>query len=241
PVFMQKAAECEILGAGLETTDCRLFFADQCGYLRREREKTVTSCELHGAYQEKNMQTAYVALHVLSTRLWGNHCEVPELTEAAIATGFAQVCRLTGLRGRWEQLADSPLTICDTGHNSHGIRTYVADLRRLHAERTGGYNASQSINSHLRIVFGMVSDKDVNDVLTLLPTEAMYYWTQAQTSRAIPAEQMRMMGLSHGLMGISYDTVEQAIQAAQNDAATDDIIFIGGSNYLVGEALKLRY
>lgn len=236
PVFMAKAAECGILGEGLETTDCRLWFADRCGYLRTRRERMVPECELHGAYQQKNMQTAYVALSALMAQKEEHNVLAP-LTEEAIAEGFAHVCKLTGLRGRWEVLAAKPLTICDTGHNSHGISTYVQQLLMLHQERSGAYNASQSDNSYLRIVFGMVNDKDVDAVLSLLPREACYYWTQADSHRAIPAAEMRRMGLSHGLIGQSYDSVETAIRVAREAASPDDILFIGGSNYVVGEAL----
>lgn len=233
PVFIQKAKECGLWGDGLETTNCCLYFADRHNYLRKRRQRLAPECELHGAYQEKNQQTAYVALMALRslyTRAW-------PVTDAAIRTGFRDVCRLTGLRGRWEQLSERPLTICDTGHNAHGIRTYVEQLKALHAAKSGGYNASQTPNSYLRIVFGMVDDKDVDEVLKLLPAEARYYWTQAATHRAIPAEDMRMKGLANGLIGTAYGTVEMAIRAAQNDATDEDIIFIGGSNYVVGEAI----
>ena len=223
PVFLQKAKEYGILGDGLETTNCRLWFADQCGYLRRKRMDSVTTCELRGAYQDKNQQTAYVALHVLR-----NH--FPTLTEQAIADGFAHVCSLTGLRGRWETLSKAPLTICDTGHNSHGIRTYVEQLKHL-----------SKGDSHLRIVFGMVNDKDVDKVLSLLPLEAYYYWTEAGTKRAIPSEEMCRLGLSHGLIGQAYGPVSVAVKAAQDDAQPEDVIFIGGSNYVVGECLALYH
>ncbi len=219
-VFLQKAALCGLMGDGLETTGCKLWFADQCGYLRRLRSKHAADCELHGAYQEQNMQTAYVALHVLKTHF-------PTLSERAIFEGFAHVCSLTGLRGRWEVLSQTPLTICDTGHNSHGIRTYVQELKRL-----------SKGDCHLRIVFGMVQDKDVDTVLSLLPREAYYYWTEAETKRAISSDEMCRKGLLHGLIGKAYGPVDVALKAAQDDALPEDVIFIGGSNYVVGEALR---
>ena len=189
-----------------------------------------------GAYQQKNRRTAYVALQVLMQQ---KHPELASLNEDAIARGFAHFMSLTGLRGRWETLATEPLVICDTGHNAHGIRTYVDSLRQLHADRSALYNASQSDNSFLRIVFGMVQDKDVNEVLALLPREAVYYWTQATTHRAIPAEEMRRMGLAHGLIGQTYASVEEAVTVALEASSPRDIVFIGGSNYVVGEALPL--
>jgi len=221
PVFVRKAKECGLWEDGLETTDCRIWFADQCGYLSQVRKREIPQCELHGSYQQKNMQTAYVALRVLSD-------SIPSLDRKAIAEGFAHVVSLTGLRGRWEILSQTPLTICDTGHNSHGIRTYVEQLREL-----------SKGDSHLRVIFGMVSDKDVDVVLSLLPREAYYYWVEASTHRAIPAAEMLNKGLAHGLIGKAYGPVEVAVNAARKEAALEDVIFIGGSNYVVGEALSL--
>ena len=209
PVFLAKA------------TEGKIWFADQCEYLRQCRKKEVPVCELRGACQEKNEQTAYVTLRVL-------HDVFPTLTAKAIADGFAHVCALTGLRGRWEVLSQTPLTICDTGHNSHGIRTYVPRLKEL-----------SKGDSHLRMVFGMVNDKDVETVMDLLPKEAYYYWTEAATPRAIPSDEMCRRGLLHGLIGKAYGPVEVALKAATDDAAAEDVIFIGGSNYVVGEALRM--
>lgn len=248
PVFMEKAQECGIYGEGLETTDCRLWFANQCGYLRKRRQRIAPACELHGAYQEKNMQTAFVALSCLmgiasrtiasATYPTDAHF-LEKLNDAAIGEGFRHVCTLTGLRGRWEQLAEAPLTICDTGHNAHGIRTYVASLKQLQEECAASQNASQSPCTHLRIVFGMVADKDIDDALALLPKDAMYYWTQPASHRALPVEEMRRKGLAHGLIGHAYATVEEALRVAYTQSASTDILFIGGSNYVVGEALTL--
>lgn len=233
PVFIQKAQECH----------SSIVFADQCGELAEERRRVAPDCQLHGAYQEKNMQTAYVALSVLrpliNTMLEEEGMERDCCSASAMQRGFASVCTLTGLRGRWETLRHKPLMICDTGHNSHGIRTYVEQLRELHEAMSGGYNASQTSNCHLRIVFGMVNDKDVDVVLSLLPKEAMYYWTQAPTERAIPSETMRLKGLANGLIGLSYSSTEVAIRAALEQSSPDDIIFIGGSNYVVADALTL--
>ena len=248
-VFLTRAGACKILGAGLETTDCRLWFADQCGYMRKRRLKEAPECQLQGVYQDKNQQTAFVSLQVLR-----NICGI-ELSKESIAKGFAEVCTLTGLRGRWEILSQKPLTICDTGHNGHGIRYVAEQLSSLIAS---------SLNSlsphHLHIVFGMVNDKDIDTVLTLLPTEAVYYFTQPATARALPAEELlrrwqvisasRLSGVpenARGVLGCSspltsspncYPTVREALTAAQEAATADDIIFIGGSNYVVGEVLQ---
>ena len=225
PVFLARARECNILGDGLETTNCRLWFADQCGYMRKRRQKEASACQLQGNYQEKNQQTAFVALQVLR-----NYCDVT-LSREAIADGFAQVCTLTGLRGRWETLSYSPLTICDTGHNSHGIR-YVADqLRSLIA----------SSSHRLRIILGMVGDKDIDVVLSTLPEEATYYFTQPATSRAFPAQDLQAKWQTihpNHTANQHFASVADALAAAQKEAFSEDIIFIGGSNYVVGEVLS---
>ena len=144
PVFLRRADECGILGDGLETTNCRIFFADQHRFLARQRARVAPDCQLHGIYQEHNLQTAYVALKALHLTPYTLH-----LTPSAIASGFANVCTLTGLRGRWETLSTAPLTICDTGHNSHGIRYVVTQLKQL---------LNNTVQSRLHLIFGMVSD-----------------------------------------------------------------------------------
>ena len=191
-------------------------------------------------YQDKNQQTAYVALQVLR-----NYCGV-ELSKEAIAKGFAEVCTLTGLRGRWEILSQNPLTICDTGHNGHGLRYVAEQLSSLIA------SSPHRLSPHrLHIILGMVNDKDIDTVLALLPTEAVYYFTQPATSRALPAEELlRRWQALHLIANTqypitdtqypisAYPTVREALTAAQEAATAEDIIFIGGSNYVVGEVLQ---
>ena len=241
-VFLSRARICDILGEGLETTDCRMWFADQCGYMRKRRLKEAPVCQLQGVYQDKNQQTAYVTLQVLR-----NYCGV-EVAKESIAAGFAQVCTLTGLRGRWEVLSQNPLTICDTGHNGHGLRYVAEQLNSLiSSPLQGGVRGAT-----LHIILGMVNDKDIDTVLTLLPTEAVYYFTQPATSRALPAEELlRRWQALHPIANTqspisntqspiaAYPTVREALEAAKEAATAEDIIFIGGSNYVVGEVLRL--
>ena len=220
PVFIAKAQQCGIFGAGLETTDCRLWFADQCGYLRRCRERDITECELTGIYQSHNLQTAYVALRQLG---------VPT---RAIKEGFAHVCTRTGLRGRWERLdAFDRHFILDTGHNSHGFR-YVCEQLTL----------PPYTSTPLHLILGFVNDKDVDVMLRMLPADATYYFTQAQTSRAIPAADLvQMFTVIHPTplpLYSSTPTIAAAIEKAIKNTTPDDLIFIGGSNYVVGEALR---
>ena len=220
PVFLNRAEECGILGDGLETTGCRLWFADQCEFLRRQRLRLAPDCELRGDYQQRNLQTAYVALQVLRT-----HSQLSTLNNA-IAEGFANVVTYTGLRGRWETLCNRPLTICDTGHNSHGVATYVEQLRR--------------IDKRKHIVFGMVADKDIDNVLRLLPADATYYFTQPASHRAFPAVQLlaKWLAIHPDSTAQAFDSVAEALARAQAAAQPEDLIFIGGSNYVVGEAIQ---
>ena len=212
-VFFDRAQECGILGEGLETTNCRIWFADQCGYMQRCRLREAPESELKGIYQEHNLQTAYVALRVL------------KIPRKAIQTGFAQVCSMTGLRGRWEILNDKPLTICDTGHNSHGLQYVARQLKEL-------------ANPHIWIVFGQVNDKDTEVVMRLMPHGDRYHYifTTPNTQRARSAQEMLDVW---GGEGMAIDKPVEAIRYAQNMAAEDDAVFIGGSNYLVADALPL--
>lgn len=223
-VFLARAQECGILGEGLETTDCRIWFADQCGYMRSRREKEVPECALKGIYQEANQQTAYVALQVLK-----NYCEI-QIPVAALRKGFEHVDSLTGLRGRWEILSQKPLMICDTGHNSHGIQYVAKQLKTLSVR-------------NLWIIFGMVNDKDSEDCLRLLPTKAHYIFTTPNTQRARTGEELLLLWQkTHpGFDGeaIAIDSPAEAIHYAKTKAGPEDGIFIGGSNYLVGETLKI--
>ena len=202
PVFTARAQACQ----------SPIWFADQCEYLRRTRLRVAPDCQLQGIYQEHNLQTAFVALRAI---------RIPDL---AIREGFEKVCTMTGLRGRWEIVCERPLTICDTGHNSHGLR-YVA--RQL----------SQLPTPHVYIVFGMVNDKDTETVMTLLPRGERYHYifTRPDTPRARNAEEMLRLW---GKEGLAIDDPEEAIRYAQTHAAPEDAIFIGGSNYLVGYALS---
>ena len=219
-VFLDRAQECGILGDGLETTDCRIWFADQCGYMRSRRLREAPECDLKGIYQEHNLQTAYVALQVL--RNYGS-LNIKHST-LNIKSGFAHVCSLTGLRGRWETLCDQPLTICDTGHNSHGLQYVARQLKEL-------------TNPHIWIVFGMVNDKDTDVVMRLLPSGERYHYifTTPNTQRARSAQEMLSLW---GKEGLAIEHPEQAISYAEQHADEEDAIFIGGSNYLVGYALS---
>ncbi len=213
-VFLAKAQEC----------GSDIYFADQCEYLRRTRLKVAPECELHGLYQEHNLQTAFVALRAISNLGF-------KISNLNIAEGFAHVCSMTGLRGRWETLCEKPLILCDTGHNSHGLQYVARQLKELP-------------NPHIWIVFGMVNDKDTDIVMRLLPSNDKrqttndkyhYIFTRPNTQRARSAQEMLDLW---GKEGIAIEDPEAALTYAQTHAAEEDAIFIGGSNYLVGYALS---
>ena len=208
-VFLAKAHEC-----GVEPV-----FADQCEYLRRTRLRFAPECELKGNYQEHNLQTAFVALRALWNQESGVRIQFSDIRE-----GFKHVCSMTGLRGRWEILGEHPLVICDTGHNSHGLQYVAHQLKELNV-------------SKIWIVFGMVNDKDTDLVMRLMPDEERYHYifTTPNTQRARSAQEMLAMW---GKEGLAIDDPKEAFQHALSQASKDDAIFIGGSNYLVGELLS---
>lgn len=172
--------------------------------------------ELCGDYQAKNMNTILNAVKYLT---------LVKNEEASIKYGISHVTELTGLMGRWQKIQDKPLVICDTGHNVGGWQ-YLAPQIKAQACR------------QLRIVFGMVDDKDVTTVMKMLPKDAIYYWTQATTKRAIKVEKIAELGTSLGLNGNVYPSVNKAFKAALADAAEDDFIFVGGSSYIVADFLS---
>lgn len=173
--------------------------------------------QLRGYCQEKNVNTLLHAISQLRQRGYN-------INEEAILQGFANVCQLTGLMGRWQQLNDSPRLVCDTGHNIGGFRYIVPQLQ------------AQACKT-LRIVFGMVNDKDINGVLALLPKQATYYFTQATVARALDSEALQSLAAQHGLHGNTYPTVESATQAALKDADKEDFIYVGGSSFVVADLL----
>lgn len=172
--------------------------------------------ELCGDYQAKNMNTILNAVKYLT---------LVKNKGTSIKYGISHVTELTGLMGRWQKIQDKPLVICDTGHNVGGWQ-YLTPQIKAQACR------------QLRIVFGMVDDKDVTTVMKMLPNDAIYYWTQATTKRAIKVEKIAELGTSLGLNGNVYPSVNKAFKAAQADAAEDDFIFVGGSSYIVADFLS---
>ena len=179
--------------------------------------------ELKGAYQEKNKNTILNIVRLLRNQI--------DISNDSVINGMKNVCELTGLMGRWQTISNTPLTICDTGHN-------LAGWKYLHKQIKETYEAirSKTVNtSMLRIVFGMVDDKDIEAVMELLPKNATYYYCQASTHRAIPSTRINGIALNLNISGQAFSTVEEAYNAVRKDAMKDDFIFIGGSSYVVAD------
>jgi len=160
-------------------------------------------------------------------------CSVKELQKIgyvipskAIYNGFAYVNELTGFRGRWQIIQEmNPKIVCDTGHNPAGMK-YIVE--QLNAEK---YKT-------LHFVLGMVDDKDVSTIISMLPKKAIYYFTRASIPRAMDERRLEMLARKEGLTGYSYPTVAEAVDAAKDWALPNDFIFIGGSNFVVADALQ---
>lgn len=175
--------------------------------------------ELSGTYQVKNANTILNALYKL-IELGYN------INEENIRFAFKYVCETTGLMGRWQKLEEKPTIICDTGHNIGGIEYIAKQLSIMKYDK-------------LHIVIGMVNDKDINGVLSLLPQKASYYFTQASVKRALPAEEIKELGNKHGLIGNAYKNVKEALDAAKQNASENDLIFVGGSTFIVADLIVL--
>ena len=202
-VFIDKAAE---VGAPL-------YFAST-----EMADASLPECEMKGYYQDKNRRTVLTAIRELRRQGHFN------ITDDNINEGFASVCRLTGIMGRWQLLSENPRIICDTGHNEAGIKFVAEQL--LHEKYT-----------NLRIILGMVSDKKIDKVLALLPKNAIYYFTKAQIPRALGEVELQQQAAEYGLQGNCYTTISQALNQAKQDYTQGDLIFVGGSNFTVAEIL----
>lgn len=220
PVFQQKAAQVNapIFFAEEEHPLLSALHDESGNYVYQTTRYHDLKGELGGICQEKNTNTLLTALPLLEQQ--GYH-----ITETDIRNGFAHVCELTGLMGRWQKLSSHPTIVCDTGHNVGGIQYIVKQLSFQKYKR-------------LHIVIGMVNDKDISGVLAMLPKDAIYYFTQASVQRALPAEKVKELASSYGLSGDAYPDVKTAVEAAQKRADADDFIFVGGSSFIVADLLS---
>ncbi len=175
--------------------------------------------ELGGFVQEKNAKTVLTAVEELKKMGY-------RIPKDAVYNGFAHVVELTGLMGRWQRVQDKPKIVCDTAHNAHGIR-YIG--KQLESEKY----------DRLHIVFGVVKDKDLQAILPLLPKNAEYYFTKPSVERALDEKILAKEAANYQLWGHTFDNVAEAVHAAREKATENDFIFIGGSSFVVADALPL--
>jgi len=173
--------------------------------------------DLMGIYQKKNLRTALVALEELRSRF-------DKINATNIAKGFNNVGRNTGLMGRWQVFNKEPLTVADTAHNKEGITEVVHQI------------SAQSFNE-LHVVLGFVNDKNIEDLLSLFPAEAQYYFCEPKIARALPLDSLLEISNKLGLNGTAYDSVSKAFKFAKKQANKEDMIFVGGSTFVVAEVV----
>jgi dihydrofolate synthase/folylpolyglutamate synthase len=173
--------------------------------------------DLLGNYQIKNYKTAYVTLGVLEQKGWN-------ITNKNIENGFLNVVKNTGLQGRWQLLNKAPKVICDTAHNVEGLALVLNQLEK------------ENFNQ-LHIVLGVVADKNLDAILPLFPKKAIYYFCKPAVVRGLEVDQLQQKAMGHALIGTSYVTVREAYKSAMTAANAKDLIYIGGSTFVVAEIL----
>lgn len=200
PVFRDKAKDC----------NAKIVFADQI-------KLPYFSCDLKGDYQLKNIQTARIAISLLDETDF-------QVGENHISIGLKNVVKNTGLKGRWQVLDTEPTVICDTAHNSHGIKLVMKQLLSMN------YRS-------LHIVFGAVNDKDLDGIIPLLPVKAHYYFCKPNVIRGLDTHILESKFMYYNIKGESFKSVKAALKAAKQNASDDDIIFVGGSTFVVAEII----
>lgn len=175
------------------------------------------ACELTGMYQRKNIPTVLKAVDLLNEKKFG-------INEKALREGISKVVLQTGLLGRWQTISKKPLTIADTGHNEAGIKEVLAQLKATPHKK-------------LHFVLGVVNDKDISKILKMLPRDAVYYFCKADIPRALGAEELKEKANKAGLKGESYGSVKAALKAAQAASGKGELVFVGGSTFVVAEVV----
>jgi dihydrofolate synthase/folylpolyglutamate synthase len=173
--------------------------------------------DLTGTYQLKNIKTVLAAVEELIKRGF-------TITEDHIRTALRAVKTSTGLHGRWEVLSQHPLTICDTGHNPEGVSEVLKNIAAIHYAK-------------LHFVIGVVNDKDISKILAMLPKDAIYYFCKPDIPRGLEAESLKHKAESFGLNGESYNSVNEALTIAKQSTKENDLVFVGGSTFVVAEII----
>ena len=175
------------------------------------------NCQLTGSYQVENANTVLTTLSLLKRLKY-------RIKEDAIHEGFAHVIENTGLMGRWMKIGDKPITICDSAHNPAAMELAMRQLRNEH------YN-------QLHIVMGFMADKDVSAMLNMIPADAKFYFTEAHNKRTLPVKKLMQLASRAHIEGKAYENVVDALNAARENASEKDMIYVGGSMYVLAELL----
>jgi len=173
--------------------------------------------DLKENYQRKNISTTLTAISELQAMNWN-------IAEDNIINGIGNTLKNTAFMGRWQTLSKHPLIICDIGHNEDGIKQVTQQIAELNFNK-------------LHFVFGVVKDKNINTILSLMPKHAQYYFCQANIDRAMEVEELTKKAIKSGLKGAAHTSVKQALETAKKNATKDDLIFVGGSAFVVTEVL----
>lgn len=222
PIFVAKAAEM----------DAPLYFANELMKVKNSRLSSnglrvmdvnkrskplykKLSLDLTGNYQTKNIKSVLLAVSILQKSGFN-------LPEKVIREALKNIGNLTGLKGRWQILSKNPLTIADTAHNVNGIAEVIKQIKAMHYKQ-------------LHMVIGMVNDKEIDNMLKLLPAEATYYFCQAKIPRALPAGELANRAKKYKLNGVVIPFVKAAMRKAQQNAKKNDLVFVSGSTFVVGE------
>lgn len=207
--------------AKAKQTNSKIFFADKSLSIKLEHDTLsikgselfqVHEFPLRGIYQQKNVAGVLKVIELLPFIVKRN----------AVVNGLKNVIKNTGLKGRWQTIGTEPLTICDTGHNEAGIAMVLEQIKREKFEK-------------LFIVLGMVKDKDISGVLKQLPQEATYFFCEAKIARAMPAGELLKLAATFNLKGTAIPDVNEAIAVARTSASKNDLVFVGGSTFVVAE------
>ena len=186
-------------------------------YFAEDKVTEIYESDLKGNYQQKNIKTVVTTSHILKEKGFA-------ITEKHIKSGILHVVKNTGLLGRWQVLQKEPTVICDTAHNREGLTYVMQQLREQHFNK-------------LHIVLGVVNDKDLQSVLPLFPKDATYYFCKPDVPRGLEVQILQEKAKEVGLLGKRYDSVREAHNEALKSAATDDLIFVGGSTFVVAEVV----
>jgi dihydrofolate synthase/folylpolyglutamate synthase len=223
PVFIQKSSQenSSIVFADQQVTISSWKYDKQHKLdivLSEHNRTTALSLDLPGLYQLKNIPAVWMAVRQLQKQGW-------KIDDQIAIDALAQVRKLTHLHGRWEIIQTDPMLVLDVGHNVDGINQIL-------------YQLEHTNHAKLHVVIGMVKDKDIRKVLTLLPKQAKYYFTQSNIPRAMPVDQFATLAESNGLKGSTHEDVNLAIVAAKANASKDDLILVCGSVFLIGEVKR---